>query len=286
MFGYIKACQGELKVSENDIYKGAYCALCKALGKNYGQISRLTLNYDIAFMTVMLLSVSDEEIYLKQKRCGLKLKSTPCLTFDNSVFRYSCAVAMLMNYYKIIDNIDDRKGLKRLAFYLALPYFKIKKRKAARSYPHIAEAMEKMYKNQAAAQENPSADIDSASHPTAQMLGEVFSSGAEDYKQEFYRIGYCIGKWVYLMDAVDDLEEDRKSESFNPLFSDCDIGRDADMKKIRSVLEPVLRNCVSEAYISYKKTKPKRYGGIIENVLTLGLEQTKEKIFSGSNVNE
>lgn len=280
MFGYVRACQGELKVSENDIYKGAYCALCKALGKNYGQLSRLTLSYDVAFMTVMLLSVSDEEVYLKKKRCGLKFKSSPCLTFDNSVFRYSCAVAMLMNYYKVLDNIDDRKGIKRFLFELTKPYFSLKKRKAAKQYPDVANALSKMYADQKKAEETENADIDLASDPTAAMLGKIFSGGAEDHKEEFYRIGYCIGKWVYLMDAVDDLQQDKAAGAFNPLLSDPDIGNRAGIDKVRKELEPILRNCISEAYIAYKRTQPKRYGGIIENVLTLGLENTQKNIFN------
>ena len=57
MLGYVKIDKGELKVREYEVYTGYYCGICKSIGKRYGQLPRMALSYDAAFLAVLLASL-------------------------------------------------------------------------------------------------------------------------------------------------------------------------------------------------------------------------------------
>ena len=120
LFGYIKVARGELKIKEFELYRGVYCSLCKAIGKKYGLISRFTLNYDFAFLALLNMSLKDGCDMFSQKRCTFNplKKCNFCKSFDN--FMMPAAAAMIMAYYKLLDNIADEKGFKKLLYKMPL----------------------------------------------------------------------------------------------------------------------------------------------------------------------
>lgn len=280
MFGYVKANKCQLNEEDSEIYQAAYCGLCKALGKNYGICSRLTLSFDLSFLAILLLSQSEEKVSISYKRCGLNLKKKPFVNFKSETYRYVSSVSMMLNFYKLKDNIDDKMGFKKLAFLVLKPYFSAKNKKASRLYPHISSVIKEMYKNQNTVEKNSTADIDMSAEPTSRALSKIFSYPLDNNKEELSNMGYCLGKWIYLIDAVDDLEKDKKSGNFNPLITDCDIDENSSLEALRKEIEPILCNCISVAYDNYKKLSIKRFDGVLDNIIRLGLDSSKEQIFS------
>ncbi len=184
MFGYIKISKGELKIKEYELYKGVYCTLCKVLGKNYGLISRFTLNYDFTFLTLLNMSLQDGCDNFKQKGCTFNplKKCNFCTNVD--AFQMPVAAAMIMSYYKLLDNIQDEKGFKKLGFLMLKPFLKSSNKKAKKEYPHIEKIVCDYITEQSDLEKQNCQETDKIVHPTAKALSQILMLCSEDISQK------------------------------------------------------------------------------------------------------
>ncbi len=272
MFGYVKPFKGQLRVCEYETYKAAYCTLCKRMGKKYGHVARMTLSYDFTFLAVLMLSLADSDPEYAKKHCVYNpFKRCTYMTGHDEIFDFVSATAVITVYGKIIDNIADSKGLKRFGYKIARLKFLRKYDKAVKLYPLVAKAIENMVEYQIKVEKNPDSGIDESAEPTAKAMETVFSlcSENETDKRILARLGYCIGKWIYLIDAVCDLEEDMKSGGFNPLKK---CGVDSALM--------TMNVCSAQAGAALELLDLKRFSGILQNIIYIGLTETAESRMS------
>lgn len=286
MFGYVRINKPELKVKEYEAYRGLYCSLCKALGKHFGILARLTLSYDITFLVLARLSVTGVLPCYKSGRCPFNpTKRCNYCTNAEEELKYAAAVSMMLFYHKVHDDICDSSLMKRLLMYLLLPYASLKYRKAKKYYPEIAEKISASMKRQYSTEKERSDSTDKASHESAHSLGLIFSHKiADNNKNTVYRFGYGIGKWVYLCDAADDMRKDLKKGGYNPFLLKYGIKSEAD------ITDEVLNNICGQlnmsaalAFESYSEIQAKSLKGIVENILCEGTEEVTRKILKGRN---
>ncbi len=274
MFGYVRISKGELKVREYEMYKAVYCTLCKTLGKHYGFLSQLTLSYDFTFLALLNMSLKEGCIKTERKRCAFNplKKCNYCKETDG--VDMPAAVAMIMLYYKIADNIADEKGLKKLGYRLIKPVFKGAFKKAAKKYPEIKGFVEEYINSQNRLESEGCEEIDEIAHPTATALSKIFMLCSEDRVQKriLDRLGYCMGKYIYLLDAACDFEEDLKSRKYNVLGFSCENKEQA-IKKV----SPQLYFCINEASRAFELLELKKNKDILGNIIYLGLEDTFKK---------
>ena len=229
MFGYVTVYKPELKIKEYESYKGVYCTLCKNLQKEYGFLSRFLLSYDGAFYIIFKAGLKNSTVCAENSRCSFN-PAKKCLkvTFQNDLYVLSCAIVVLLAYFKLKDNIKDSKGIKKMLFYVIYPYFAHIKNKAKKKYSDIYDYLEKGMEKQFQTEQKANVSIDESAHETAQMLSYLFAYGEEEKNQEFAKkFGYCLGRVVYFIDAFDDYEKDMKTNSFNPFKNSKDIVNDA-----------------------------------------------------------
>ncbi len=267
MFGYIRISKGELKVKEYEFYKAVYCTLCKTMGREYSLLSRFTLSYDFTFLALLNMSLKDGCDAVEKKHCVFNpLKKCVFCKSDEDI-KLPAAAAVILNYYKVLDNIQDEKGFKKLGFVLAKPFFKAPYKKAAKKYPQIDELVADYITSQNKAEANPNCDLDTAADPTAKMLSGLFMllSDGNSQKRVLDRLGYCIGRYIYLIDAYCDLSDDIKHNSFNPLKS---------RENQKELISQQLYFCVNEACMAFELLDIKKYKNILGNIIYLGLEDT------------
>lgn len=281
MFGYVRACKPEMRLKEFEMYKAVYCSLCKELGRLYGPLARMTLSYDFAFLAILNMSLSSDKCSLTRKICTCNpLKKCQYLS-DKSDLEMPASAAMIMLYYKLLDNIEDEKGVKKL-LYLALRgiYSKAHK-KAAKEHPHIEEIFSEYIKEQKTLEAENCQSPDKAADPTAKVLSKVFQLCSEDEMQKriLSRMGYCIGRYIYLLDAACDLEEDIKKGNYNPLKT---FAEDKDYRK--NIIIPQLYIAAAETAKAFELLEVQKMKNILDNIIYLGLEDTfkKELNYEGS----
>lgn len=272
MFGYVKAYKPELKIKEYETYKAVYCSLCKKLGQSYGILSRFTLSYDFTFLALLNMSMIDGCDGFIQKRCAFNPFKKCNYCKNDDAIDMPAAAAMIMLYYKILDNIADEKGLKKMGYRCLKPIFSRAHKKAAKQYPNIETAVAEYITSQNKLEANCCAFIDEAADPTAKVMEKILSLCSEDEMQKrvLSRLGYCLGRYIYLLDAAVDLPQDIKSGSYNVLknINDTDIG---------DRIKQQLYFCVNEAAKAFELLDIKKYKSILGNIIYLGLEETFTK---------
>lgn len=276
MLGYIRIAKPELKVKEYEMYKAVYCSLCKTLGKYYGFISRFTLSYDFTFLALLNMSFTDGCDMLERKRCAFNpLKKCNYCKNDRKL-KMPSAAAMIMIYYRLLDNISDEKGFKKLGYIFIKPFFINAHRKAADEFPEIEKIIADYIKQQTELEKNNCNELDRAADPTAKALAQLLMLCSEDKTQKrvLERIGYCMGRYIYLLDAACDLDEDIKNGSYNVLS----YGIDGDVKEYaKKRVVPQLYFCANEAGKAFELLEIKKYRSILGNIIYLGLEDTFKK---------
>lgn len=269
MFGYVKACKPELKIKEYETYKAVYCSLCKKLGKSYGILSRFTLSYDFTFLALLNMSLKDGCDGFERKRCAFNplKKCNYCKNLD--AIDMPAAAAMITLYYKILDNIADERGLKKAGYWCLKPIFSRAHKKAAKLYPQIETAVAEYIAKQNSLEKAMCASIDEAADPTAKVMEKILSLCSENEMQKrvLNRLGYCLGRYIYLLDAAVDLPEDIKSGSYNVL-------KNVDETEVKERIKGQLYFCVNEAAKAFELLDIKKYKTILGNIIYLGLEET------------
>lgn len=279
MLGYVKAYKPELKIKHYEEYRGVYCSVCRTMRKRYGLISALTLSYDFTFFAIMRLCTSESPICFEQKRCPFNpAKKCNFCQGENEQLNYTVDMAMITVYYKILDNIADSGFFKKLLMYLILPIFSLYHKKAKKYCPEGDKIIGEQMKRQAEIEKNKTADIDIAADPTAEAMSVLLSLGFDGETQRVLkRIGYLIGRWVYIADAFDDMEKDRKSGGYNPLLLSGKTADDA---------EKALNMTAAEITAAYELLNVKSFNGIINNIVYDGLYMSMKSIKNGGKINE
>ncbi len=276
MFGYIRIAKPELKIKDYETYKAVYCSLCRELGKSYGLLSRFTLSYDFTFLALLNISLSDSCPAYEKKHCVFNPLKKCNFCKNTDLIEMPTAAAIIMIYYKLKDNLLDKKGIKKLKYYFALPYFSFGFKKAKKRYPQIEKIVGEYISEQNELESNNCDSMDMAANPTANALSKIFMMCSQDEieKRVLERLGYCIGRYIYLLDAACDLEDDKKSGAYNVLKC-LPFEENKDIIKDRIV--PQLYFSINEAAKSFELLNIKKYKDILGNIIYLGLEETFKK---------
>lgn len=268
MFGYVKPYNPELRVRELEEYKAVYCGLCKQLGRSFGVFARFTLSYDFAFLA-MLKTALDSEICPETERCAC-IAHPFCKRIrvrENAAMQMAARAAMISVYYKLLDDRADEGFFRRIGAALLLPFAKRARRRALAFADGAAadEAAAKMSAAQAQLETEKCPIPDAAAEPTANFLAAVLKNCAATAEQAavLERFGYLLGRYVYLCDALDDLEDDRRRGRYNPFLY---AGGEAAI-----AAKNALFLTTAELSDDFDLLELHRYEGILENIIRIGL---------------
>ncbi|MDD4699937.1 MAG: DUF5685 family protein [Oscillospiraceae bacterium] len=286
MFGYIRAYKPDMRFREYETYKAVYCTLCRALGRQYSPLARLTLSYDFTFLALLHMSLNDDIIGYEQKRCVAN-PFKKCTFCKNNILEidYAAAVALVLGEYKIRDNIADSGFFKSIVYSLIHPFFKSWRKKAVKRFPQLAQVVDNYEASQSAIEKGDTSSIDRAAEPTATALKQIFSMLSDDKgkKLALEQMGFCLGKWIYLMDVGADLEKDIKADGYNPLKYTFE-GNATPIQYAEDKLSPTLNVCMVECSKAFELLDLKKYKPILENIIYMGLETCQKQIFSKEKI--
>ena len=297
MFGYVKPYVPALTVAEYEAYRGAYCGLCRTMGSLRGQISRMTLNYDFAFLAIFRLAAERIPSDFERRGCIAHPFSRRTHMKQNSVLEYCAAASAVLTAGKVRDDAEDERGFDKFKAKMISPVAGSMVRRVRDRIGELEEAVEKSHAEQSAVESAKAASIDEAAKTSAEVLAAVASFGLEgDVARIAAEIGRSIGKIVYVFDAADDLYDDIKSEKYNPLaliydepFEDPGAERPLLKKEIADELYTALGIEANRAASSFELLDGAgiaTYKGIVTNVLTLGIRAEAERIFYGRGKKE
>jgi len=298
MFGYVTPLIPELKVKEHQFYKALYCGLCKCMGKNVCSSSRLTLSYDFVFLTLIRVSLANEDFSVYTSTCGVHPFKKRQMINANDSMKYSAKAGAVMAYFKILDDAADSKGIKRFASRLLLPSAKKMKKKA--DLPDLCDKVAALTDRLTELEKESSSSIDSVAQIFGETLEEVFTYGLRENSPEYRiakEIGFHTGKWIYILDAVDDYGSDLKTGSYNPIV--CAAKDELTCAKLPEKyieLPENIRNRIEcslllelstiENAVNLLEFKDGGIENIVMNIINLGMVARQNKVFYSAEGNK
>lgn len=235
MFGYVVINQSELKFKEYDIYKGYYCGLCQSLRKRHGLAGQCTLTYDMTFLALLLSSLYEPELVEENKRCIVHPMKKH-LMIGSKYTDYVADMNILLSYYKAIDDWKDEHSLLKLAFAKII--------KSNDIYPEKAKEIESLLNELSDYEKKGETNIDLVAGTFGKIMSIIFVPHKDQWSIHLEKIGFFLGKFIYILDAYDDLKHDIKKDNYNPFKNNCN--EDTFDDKIKSMLTLMISECSKE----------------------------------------
>ena len=219
MFGYIKPFVPDLRVREHELYRAIYCGLCRSMGRHTGCASRLTLSYDFAFLCAVRLALEKTKMDVKVTSCALSPWKRRPIMEDNPALSYCAAAAAILTREKVQDDINDSKGFAKLTPSLLMPAAKSIAKKALKYDSTLpVESISRGLSELSRLEAENCPSVDRVADCFGDVLSAIFAHGLSGSEKAIASaIGKSIGRVIYVLDAADDTEKDKKKGNYNPL---------------------------------------------------------------------
>ena len=261
MFGLVRPYMNDLTEEEKARYKAVYCGLCRALNEKYGLAGRMGLNYDMTFLIILLDSLYEPQEQTKEAFCPphpvKKHRETKSEFTD-----YAADMTVALTYYKALDDWMD-EGSKTGKVYSGLlkrSYQQVKER-----WPRQCEAIEKSLDALHEVEKNEAAQPERAADLSGRMLADIFAVKEDFFQRQMAGLGYFLGKFIYMMDAAIDYEDDRKKGCYNPLNG---------MNVTPEEALEILRQPMGQAAEAFEALPLIQDANLMRNILYSGVWQT------------
>lgn len=261
MFGYITICEPELKVKDLRRYRAFYCGLCRTLKEKYGSMGQMTLSYDLTFIAILLNSLYESELKGSACRCKTHpMKKQEML--QSEMTEYAADMNLILSYYHLRDDWQDERKPGSL---LGLHALGRKAKKTAHRYPRQCRVMQRELKALEQMEASDSQNIDEAAGCFGRLMEEVLVFRRDVWEQDLRRMGFFLGKFIYIMDAYEDLEKDEEEGNYNPLKA---LSREPDYEER---CRQILCMMIAESTAAFEKLPCLRDVDILRNILYTGV---------------
>ena len=264
LFGYVNANQKEFTKEQNEQYQSYYCGLCKELKQVAGAKGQMLLNYDMTFLTILLTGLYEPQIVKEKFVCPVHPVGKKVLRSSEAT-RYAAKMNVLLAYHNMEDDWKDNRSVtkKSMAKALFKDYERIKN-----EYPRQAEAIEQYTKRMAIAELGNETNLDAVSGLTGEMLAEIFDWKQDRWSEELRCMGFYLGKFIYLMDAYEDMEKDEQRGLYNPFIS---WKQQNEGKAFDPFVRLILTSMMAECAKSFERLPIVHQADILRNILYSGV---------------
>ena len=289
MFGYIRPDTGELRVREYGLYRAVYCGLCDSMGRCTSAVSRMSLSYDFVFLALVRMAIAGESGRVEKKLfIAHPIKKRPVIV-DSEQLDICARMSAVLGYYKLLDDVSDEKGVKRLGAKLLVPIFRgmVKKARkhAGSGFAELEETIKRELQALGEIEKERVYSPDAAAEPFGRLMAAVCSYGFPDGSpgaRTASEIGRHIGRFVYVTDAADDLKSDLETGSYNPFGGRDDAAEyfDRHREEVGNSLTMELVGASRAVELLDFSCLP-AHGEIIRNIIYLGLPKTIKRVLYG-----
>lgn len=280
MFGFIRPVKEELRVREVDRFQEVYCGLCHAIRARYGRFHTLFLSYDMTFFA-LVLGCTAEDGCTESCRCDASPFRRRRVCRGSAAVEWAADISVLLNYHKLRDSVRDETGLRRLGARVLLRLAARGYRRAAERLPEADSEIAACINDLARLEKEGCPSIDRAADTTARLLAAAVPPTGDAQERILRQLFYHTGRWVYLIDACEDLAEDLASGSYNPVALRFGL-RSAELSAAREPLERTLERSLVDICTAFDLLGARRDAGLIENIIWLGLPTVTRQVLDGT----
>ena len=216
MFGYIRPAKERLNAHDEELFQAVYCGLCHELGRKYGFSARFVLNFDFTFLAILLSEAGAPAC--TSCRCIAHPCKARCVMAHTASLEVAADHSIVLAWWQLRDHIKDHGLLKSLPYRLAALFLRSAYRKASRCVPEFDASVQRHLSDLAAREREHCASLDQAAEPFAALMADIAAVAPDElHRRVMAEIFYHLGRWIYLVDAADDLKKDFEAGCYNPL---------------------------------------------------------------------
>lgn len=261
MFGYVVVNKAEMKFKEFDLYHSYYCGLCKTLKNKFGIRAQVSLNFDMNFLAVLLSGLYEPKTEIKQERC-VTHPVKKHLSRYNQCVDYAAKMTIVLTYFKCEDDWLDERKISRQAYKkLIKKAYDTVKQEYPEKVSKIEQCLHKINDYEKQGLDN----LDEISKYFGEVMGLICTYQDDEWYDELYELGFYLGKFIYFIDAYEDIEDDIKKENYNPL-KQMYQGEEFDGR-----CKDILELMISEAALAFERLPIIENTSIIRNILYSGV---------------
>ena len=281
MFGYIKPYKPELKIREYDYYRSVYCGLCNSLRRRYGFFARFIVNYDFTFVAIVYAYSGEHANSVEKKRCIACPSGRNCLISD--VCDEAADVSVILSYLKLCDDIADSGFLKSF-FKARIPrlFLKGAYKRAVREKPRYAEIVNQLFGELSLVESARLPSIDEPADKFAKMLEALVEDDWENARI-LSQMLYHIGRFVYIIDALDDLKEDAKRDEYNPIAERFGVFSGELTEEILEEVKTTLWHSINAVKLAFDLLCENENTELVRNIIELGMKNSVNLVTNKEN---
>lgn len=270
MFGYLVAKPELMTEPQLDRYRAAYCGLCRSLRQRHGQISGLTLTYDMTFLVLFLSSLYEPEEQVGEDTCIVHpFKARGWVM--SAASDYAADMNLALAYQKCIDDWEDDGSIAAIA---EAGLMKRSYKRLEELYPRqcaaIASSLSRLHEVEKTIPDG----ADEAAACFGELMGEIFVWQDDRWSDTVRRMASALGRFIYVMDACMDLDKDTLYSRYNPFRKYYGLTNNA--QRFRDILRMLLGECI----FYFDRLPLVQDADIMKNILCEGLWQQFDKKFS------
>lgn len=278
MFGYVRPVPDRLEEGQRDAYQSAYCGLCHTLGRRHGFLARFTLQYDFTFLAILLTAEGTEDGSLC-RRCPVHPLQGPRTCLGGERMDEAADQSVILTYHKLSDDVDDHNAVTGLPYRFVRRLFRRAYRRAAKARPEFDAQVREGLGRLRQLEEERSPELDRTADAFARILASASAACPEGSpaRRTLGELLYHLGRWIYLMDAWDDLEEDIRHGRYNPL----DARFQGHAPEEKEYLNTTAVHSARLAGAAANLMELGSWAPVVENILYLGLPTVQSAVLDG-----
>lgn len=264
MFGYIAINKAEMKFKDFEVYHAYYCGLCHCLKEKFGRRGQMTLSYDMTFLVILLTGLYEPEEKTDISRCvAHPFEKHPACW--NIFSEYAADINIILSYYKCKDDWDDERKKKS---YMTCKLLQSKVNLIREKYPEKVDLIASKLTEISRLEKENSQNIDVMAGLFGDIMAECFVYKHDEWEGSLRRIGFFLGKYIYLLDAYEDIEDDIKSDCYNPLK---DVYNNSSPEEFATNGRTLLTMMMAECSRAFEQLPILLHADILRNILYSGV---------------
>lgn len=281
MFGFIRPVKSELRVREVERFQSVYCGLCHTIRQRYGQLHTCFLSYDMTFFALVLESLLPEGSTETRRRCIASPIVKRRVLLSDSGLERTADLSVLLTCLKIKDSVLDEHGLKKAGANVLSGVTAAGYQKAQQRLPIESAEMVRCMQQLTQIEQDKIPSIDRAADPFARMMQACIPESPDSTPRILREMLYHLGRWVYLIDACADIEEDWKSGNYNPVILRYALQQPS-LQAVEESIELTLSRSLAAVYAAFQLLEVQRDYELIENIICLGLPTVTRQVLNGT----
>ena len=260
MFGYVTANWKELTKEQRSRYGSIYCGICRGIRDQSGQLARISLSYDMAFLSALLMSLYEPEERSGKDVCIIHPVSKRTWV-DNAYIQYGADMNVALAYYNALDDWQDEGShrAKLLAEILGRKLPEIEKR-----YPRQCEAIRTCIARLSELEAENCGNPDEPASCFGVLMGELLVWKEDYWSSTLRQMGEALGRFIYLLDAALDYRKDLKNGKYNPYLA---MGLGEDWQRWEEYLVLTMARCTQ----FYERLPLVQDKDLLDNILYSGV---------------